>query len=171
METVKQTSKEYLKTLSILHLALTVSPVIFGLVGFYLISIGSILIDSAVLDMVFTYIVPVFIVGGVFGSNWIYKNKLNQLKEENDFNLKMSSFRGALILRYALLEGPALFSVVVAMITSNPLFLVFTGIMVGFMFYWKPTKDTVIADLQLSQQEIIILENPDAIIAEWESVD
>lgn len=166
METTKQTSNEYFKALSIVHLVLTIGLVFMGLIGFYLIFSGKVS-NMTDLNGVFLYIVPIFILGGLFGSNWIYKNKLNGLKEENDLKTKMTNYRGILILRYAFLEGPAFFAFVSALLTNNLLFLAFAALMIIFMIYWRPTKSSVIVDLELSQREIAIVENPDSIIAEF----
>lgn len=166
METTKQTSKEYFKTLSILHLALTIGLISIGLVGFYLIISGIMSNNMTELNMIFYYVNSILILVGLFGSNWIYKNKLNGLKGENVLKTKMTNYRGVLIFRYAFLEGPAFFAFVSALLTGNLLFLAFTGLVIIFMIYWRPTISSVIADLELNQQEISIIENPDSIIAE-----
>ena len=166
METTKQTTKEYFKTLSILHLALTIGLVFLGLIGFYLIFSGIMSNNMTDLNMIFYYIDPILIIGGLYGSNWIYKNKLSALKEENDLKTKMTNYRGVIIVRYAFLEGPAFFAFVSALLTGNLIFLAFAGLVIIFMIYWRPTKSSVISDLELNQQEISIIENPDSIIAE-----
>jgi len=166
METTKQTSKEYFKTLLILHLALTIGLLFLGLIGFYFIFCGIMANNMTDLNAIFLYIVPIIILGGLFGSNWFYKNKLSGLKEENDLKKKMANYRGVLIARYAFLEGSAFFAYVAALLTSDILFLAFVGLMIIFMIYWRPTKRSTITDLELNQQEIAIVESPDSIIAE-----
>lgn len=166
METTKQTSKEYFKTLSILHLALTSGVLFFGLIVSFLILTGTMSNNSTDLDSIFMYLIPVLILGGLFAGNRIYKNKLAGLKESTDLKAKMTNYRSILINRYAFLEAPAFFALVAVMLTSNLLYLVFAGIMIMFMIYWRPTRNSVIADLELSQQEISVIESPDSIIAE-----
>ena len=78
----------------------------------------------------------------------------------------MTNYRGVIIVRYAFLEGPAFFAFVSALLTGNLIFLAFAGLVIIFMIYWRPTKSSVISDLELNQQEISIIENPDSIIAE-----
>ena len=167
METNGQTSKEYFRTLSIIHLALVIGLVLFGPIVSYLILSNTMLNKTADLNKTFIYIVPIFILGGLFGSNWNYKNKLSELKEENDLKTKMTNYRGIFIIRYAFLEGPAFFAFVAVLLTSNLLFLAFAGLMIIFMIYWRPTKNSVIADLELNPQEIATIENPDSIITEF----
>lgn len=166
MGTTEQTSKEYFKTLSILHLALTIGVLFFGLIVSFLILTGTMSNDRTDLDSILMYFIPILILGGLLAGNRIYKNKLVGLKESNDLKAKMTNYRSILINRYAFLEGPAFFALVAVMLTSNLFYLVFAGIMVIFMIYWRPTRNSVIADLGLNQQEISIIENPDSIIAE-----
>lgn len=167
MARVEQTSKEYFKTLSILHLALTFSPLPLTAIVLYLRCSNSSPFQISGLDTVFLVLVLMFTFFGVLSSYLIYRYKLRRLKEENNLKLKMASYRGVFILRCALLESPALFAVIAVLITSNPIFFVITGMMVIFMFLFRPRKDGVIVDLELSQEEIMIIENPDAIIAEF----
>ena len=170
METTKQTSKEYFKTLSVLHLVLTTSLVFLGLIGSFLILSGKISNSMSNQNKIFLYMVPIFTLGGLLFSNWFYKNKLSELKANNDLNIKMTNYRGILIVRYALIEGPTFFAFVAVLKTGNLLCLPFIGLMILAMIYWRPTRNSAIADLELSQQEVAIVENPDSIITEFSNI-
>ncbi|MFN4852981.1 MAG: hypothetical protein ACK5JC_01030 [Bacteroidota bacterium] len=165
METTKQTSQEYFKILSKLHLAMIIGVFFMGLIVAFLITSGTMSNDMGDLNETFLYIVSIAVLGGLYASNWIYKYKLRGLKEENDLKTKMTNYRGIFIHRYTFIVGPAYFSIFAVLLTSNLLLLVFTGISLLFMIYWKPTKTSIINDLELNQQEISIIENPDSIIA------
>ena len=167
METTKQTSKEFFKTLTIIHLALTFGLVFVGIIGSFLILSGKMTNNGNDLNKIFLYIVPIVSLGGLFFSNLIYKNKLSELKEKNDLNIKMTNFRGVLIVRYAFIEGPTFFAFVATILTGNLVFLAFIVLMILAMIYWRPTKNSVIADLELNYQEVEIINNPDSIIAEF----
>ncbi len=167
METTKQTSKVYFKTLKIIHLALTLGIVFVGLIGSYLIFSGKMSNNMTDLNEVLFYIIPVFSLGGLFVSNWIYKNKLSELKEKKDLNAKMANYRDILIGRYALIEVPTFFAFVAIMLTGNLLYLAYIALMILFMIYWRPTRNSVIADLELNLNESTIVRNPDSIIAEF----
>lgn len=165
MENTQQTSKDYFRTLEILHAALIAGQVFFGLIVSFLIISGNADVGSADLSMVFSYIVPPFVLIGLFGSNYIYKTRLAKLRSSNDLKYKMANYRVALIIRYAFLEGPILFSIIVTLLTGNLLFLVFAGLLLSFMIYLRPVKNRIIADLGLSIEEIAIINDPDSIIA------
>jgi len=167
METTKQTSKVYFKALTIIHLALTLSLVFVGLIGSFLIFSGKMSNNMTDLNEVLLYIIPVFSLGGLFVSNWIYKNKLSELKEKKDLIVKMANYRDILIVRYALMEGPTFFAFVAIMLTGNLVYLAYLILMILFMIYWRPTKNSVIADLELNLNESTIVLNPDSIIAEF----
>ena len=97
METTKQTSKEYFKILTIIHFALTLGLVFAGLIGSFLILNGIISNNITDLNKILLYIIPIVSIGSLFVSNWIYKNKLSELKEKKDLNIKMTNYRGILI--------------------------------------------------------------------------
>ncbi|HUM46467.1 MAG TPA: hypothetical protein PLD84_06050 [Chitinophagales bacterium] len=167
MEPTTQTSKEYFKALLLLHTAFIAGQVCFGLIVSFLVVSGKVNSGSADLSVVFAYVVPIFVLIGLSGSNYIYKSKLSKLRSSNDLKYKMFNYRVALIIRYAFLEGPTLFAIIVALLTGNLIFLVFAGLLLSFMIYWRPVKNRIIADLGLSTEEVAIINDPDSIIAEF----
>ena len=166
METTKQTSKEYFRTLSILHIALILGQVFFALITVFLI-INKIMIGQRDLSVILAYITPIFTLISLFFSNYFYKKKLKPLQESNDLKYKMTNYRGVLVIRYALIEGPSFFSIVVTLLTSNLVFLVLPVLLIIWMIYLKPSKYRVLTDLELDENEIEIINNPDEIIAEF----
>lgn len=168
MQNTQQTSKDYFRTLQILHAALIAGQVFFGLIVSFLLISGNADVGSADLSMVFSYIVPLFVLIGLSGSNYIYKSWLSKLRSSNDLKYKMANYRVALIIRYAFLEGPTLFAIIVALLTGNLFFLVFAGLLLSFMIYRRPVKNRIIADLGLSIEEAALINNPDSIIAAFD---
>lgn len=171
METTKQTTQEYFKTLLILHLALSMGPVFFGLITTFLILGGVISNDATDLNTIFLYLIPIITISGLLSSIWVYKMKLRGLKEEKDFKTKMTNYRSALIIRYALLEGAAFFAILAVILTCDLLFLAFAGLMIILLILWRPTKKLVISDLKLNMLEKAFIEDPESIIADITSTD
>lgn len=167
MEPTKQTSQQYFRILSILHLALTLGLVFAGVIGTVLILSGAMSANGTELTGILSYAIPMVSVVGLFLSHLVYKNKLSELKEMIDLNIKMTSYRGVLILRFAIIETPAFFAFVAALLTGNLLFLVYVAMMILFMIYWRPTINSVSADLGLNPNHSAIIRNPDSIIAEF----
>ncbi len=166
MDTKPQTSKEYFKALQIVYFALIAGQVLFGLLTFYLIQTGLFDGDQKELRNIFIYIVPVFVVGGLFGSSILFKKGLNSAKEKTSLYEKMSDYRSTLIVRYALLEGPSFFGIVVFLITGDYLFLGMSGLIIAVFFTLMPTVNRAVNDLELSVHDTHTVNDPNGVIAE-----
>src|SRR5258705_13991164 len=102
------TSKDYMKSLSILNLALIMGLVIFSIIVSFLILTKSVPINDMDLYNVLKYLVPLLSFGGLFASRAVFKSRLNSISENSTLIQKLNEYRAALIVRYALLEGPAI---------------------------------------------------------------
>jgi hypothetical protein len=168
METLKQTSREYFRTLSIIHMALVGGLVICTL--FILLLLSVFMEKEIVVDMssVFIYIISIVVLGGIALGILLYKSRLEILIQSRNLSEKMSKYRDLLILKYVLQEGPAMLSILLSLITHNLIFLFFALLNIGLLILWRPSKSSVIRELQLKQYEVDIIENPQSIIAESE---
>jgi len=113
---------------------------------------------------ILAYLVPGLVIAGILSSNIIFRVKLNGVIESEDLKLKMTVYRESLIIRYALLEGPALFALAAIFITNNINFLVYAGLIVVLLVSKRPTKKSAIADLALNQHEISSLDDPATVV-------
>ena len=166
IDTRPQTSKEYFKALQIVYYALIAGQVLFGLLAFYLIQTRLFDGDQKELRDIFIYIVPVFVAGGLFGSGILFKSRLNLAKEKTSLYEKMSDYRSALIVRYALLEGPSFFGIVVFLITGDYLFLGMSGLIIAVFFTLMPTANRAVNDLELSANDTHTINDPNGVISE-----
>lgn len=171
METIRLTTKEYFRTLSILHVALILGQVLFAGIIVLLIKSGSGLKSSNDLTEILLYLVSITGVFGFLGSIYLYKYKINRLRNKGDLKVKMNGYRNAMIFRWALMEIPSIISIIAVMLTENYMFFLFTVFVIALVAYWRPSKETIIADLELDYKEITVLENPKAIIAEFERAE
>lgn len=169
MENLKtQTSKKYFSSLAIIHIALTLSPFfLLGFLMFFTISepLSPEDVETDSFD-IFQYIVPLIILINIILNFTFIQNKIGECRKKTDIISKMNSYRTILIMRYAMLEGPALFSFVVYFLTQNMMYIYIGIIPFIFLVMWRPTRDTAIKDLQLNGDEIELIRNPEAIIAE-----
>lgn len=166
MEVIKQTTKEYFKVLSIVHMALVMGPIFGGLIS-VMLSINKITIidQDESFYKVLLYVVSAFYAIGLIANPYIFRSKLASIKNNQDLGHKISNYRSALITRYALIEGLAYFSLVATFITSRFIFLAYLAFSVLLLIYWRPTKENLIADLELNRDETGIINNPDAVIS------
>lgn len=162
----KQTSRDYFRSLLIVYYALIAGQVFFALVSFYLQKMG--MMDAGIKELrdIFLIIIPLFVVGGFLGSRVMFKTRLNAIKSQDNLISKMTAYRGALIIKYALLEGPSFFAIVVFLLTGDYLFLGLSGLIIFYFFLIRPTSDAAGNDLELSIMEVQFINDPDCEIAE-----
>ena len=77
---------------------------------------------------------------------------------------KMAGYRGLLLTRFAILEGAAIFAIIAAFISFDLFFLLFAALIIIVMIYTRPTLASALRDLQLSEQEMMIVEDPDGLV-------
>jgi len=165
MNTTKQTSQEYFKLMQIIYFALITGQIIFAIISFYLSNTGNFDFSTKELDKIFIYIVLIFVVGGFSGSTLFFRYKLSRIKNKTSLIEKMTEYRSALIIRYALLETPSFFSLIAYLLTGNILFLGLSAIIILFFLTIKPTKNRTIFELKLNVNERQTINNNNAIIS------
>jgi F0F1-type ATP synthase membrane subunit c/vacuolar-type H+-ATPase subunit K len=166
MTTKPQTAQEYFNVLAILHAALISGQVIFGLVALFMNSNqNGASQELADISKTFQFVVPIAVIGGLFSSEIFFRARLKAILQKADLKEKLIDYRAASIVKFALLEGPALFALVVYLVTGNPFFLGVAGFVILLFLFNRPTKFRVANDLQLEANQIAIINDPTAIVA------
>ena len=164
MNTNRQTSKEYFKSLTIAHAALIMGQLLFaGVIYFQVSSAGNSISDRN--GIPFDIIVPILVIGGIVASYFIFNTLLKSAKNKSNLKEKLVSYRSAMIVRFALLEGPSLFSIIIVMITGNIMFFIYTLLIIGFFLYYRPTKESITNELELNFEEKSVINNPESIFS------
>ncbi len=112
------------------------------------------------LDNIFTFVVPIFGLMMMFISRMIYNQMI--LKFDSTANLlqKISHYRTAKIVSWAMIEGACFFAVVATMLTSNYLYVAVYIFLFGYFFLMRPSKESLIRDMHLNSEESdLILES------------
>jgi hypothetical protein len=167
MSTLKQTSKQYFKSLSILYFGLLIGQIVFSAITLYLNLELNFQADDS-LSGIFIYIVPIFVVNGFVTGHLIFKSRLKKIKTYDTLTAKMGDYRGIAIIRFAMLEGASLFAIIIYLVTADLIFMAMAGLIVLYFIIIKPTVDSVSMDLELDPTEKAKLENPDEVIAEYD---
>jgi hypothetical protein len=162
MDNIKQTSGEYFRSLIIVFYGLISGQVFFGLLSFFLVITNHLSSDGSDLSNIFIYIVPVFVLAGFILSHLIFKNRLKAISKKTSLFSKLADYRAALIIRYALLEGPGMFAIVVYLVTGNIIFILLATLIVLFFITIRPGREKVIKDLELNPNDEQILNNPNS---------
>lgn len=160
MDNIKQTSGVYFRSLIIVFYSLIIGQVFFGLISFFLVSTNNIKSEGADLRSVFIYIIPVFVLVGLILSNLIFKNRLKAIDRKSSLIIKLTDYRAALVVRYALLEGPSIFAIVVYLVTGDIIFILFAALIVFYFLTIRPNREKAIKDLDLSPNDEQILNDP-----------
>ncbi|MEH6764949.1 MAG: hypothetical protein V7655_10655 [Aequorivita antarctica] len=141
------TPKSFLNTFTLIHLVLVAGVSIFGLMT-YMQTQNQILSFSYSGDIMF-FVVPLMALAGILAGNYLYGNIINGLVSKNTLKEKLSGFQTASVVRYALLEGPALLGIVAFMSDGNQYFLIISLLLLGWLIFQRPTRDKVERDLML----------------------
>lgn len=164
MSVIQYNFKQYLSVLRILHLALVAAVVVFGAVVYFVLlplpdfqsekNAGLFLCLSA------GYNVFAAIIG-----QWLFSKQLNKVKSSMDLSDKLNIYRSASIIRWALLEGAILATLVFYLLSGNLVLLGIAGIIFWPLLFQYPNAMKVKTDLELSQTELALLEDPSKHVA------
>ncbi|MBI3135079.1 MAG: hypothetical protein HYZ14_10445 [Bacteroidetes bacterium] len=140
-------SSSQIKSLSIIHLALIAGQVFFAAVCIALTGKTEIILNPE--GDIFFILVPAVAVFGLIGSNMIFKKLLDQAKQKTTDDEKISAYRSALIVRYALMEAPSLLGIVAYFLQGNLFYLFISGFIILFFMTARPTKEKTEMDLNI----------------------
>ncbi|MFM7021557.1 MAG: hypothetical protein ACKOXB_01160 [Flavobacteriales bacterium] len=142
-------SKEYLRTLMIIHGALTVGQLLFA--GVTVIANNGKEMDPAQeqLSNMLLIMAVLLVSGGIALGSFLFKRRLKQIKDSNNLVDKLNEYSTALIIRFALMEAASLFCIVGYLLTSNYIFLCLAAIIVVMFLVLRPTKASVLRDMEL----------------------
>jgi len=147
----KITQRVFLRSISILYLALLLVPIIFGIVAY--LQIGKTTIDYKNTSDPFMIFVPAMAIIGFVASNLIFNNQVYYNTHEKPLKKRIVDYQTALLIRYASLEAPALFGVGAYLITGNMLFMLISALVVLYFLFVRPTRSKLISDLELTNDE------------------
>ncbi len=161
MPAIIQTSKEYLRALMIVYVALIMGQVMFMAVSIYLnVTAGSLAGPDESFASVMNIVAIFFSLGGILGGYFSFRKSLEKASVKENLNEKLQSYRAALIVRSALLEGPSFFGIVGYLLLGDYLLLIHPFVIIGIFFLWWPSKNRLQTELNLNGNEIAKLDNP-----------
>ena len=142
----RTTPRNFLKTITLLHMALSTGPIIAGFIFYNSTSIKE--YKEAAGDF-FIYVFPLIGLIGVLASAFMFKTLTKNIAEKSSLQEKLAAFQSASLIRYALLEGPALLNLVWFSKTGNLLYLTVAGVLVLLLVLQRPTRLKIDRELQL----------------------
>jgi hypothetical protein len=144
-----------LKSLNILHKALLMGQVFFAAVCVFMIYTKAAEPALKEIEKILQVAALVMTVGGIFAGMAVLKKKLFQIREmQADADAKFSLYRSALILQWALLEGPSIFCIICFFLTGNYAFLALAIVIMFVFVITAPSKNKILTQLQISETEL-----------------
>lgn len=142
--------KKLLRTLSLIHTALLMVLVAFGLFTYF--QNGSFTAGMNRQNL-FIYIVPVVAAAGYFLSQFLFRKQLETIQREEDLHDKLNKYQSVSLIKYTLLEVPGFLSLIAYYLSGNALYLVIAIALIFYLFVQRPTADKMKKNLPLTLEE------------------
>ena len=136
--------KAYLKTLNVLFFALLTGQIMILIILIFL-SPNTEFINSPP----FATIGALLMVTQVLLSSYLFKKKLSEIPNHAAIEEKLSKYRTAYIIRWAILESAVLINGVLFFLSENQLNLIFASVVLVVFIISRPSKPTIFNDLDL----------------------
>lgn len=146
-----------IKVLSVIHLALFIGQILFAVISLFIIyGEGFIANPSWQTDSnLFILLLVAFAITGYFGGNLIFRKKLAQIiASTKSIHEKFNDYRAACITRWALMEFPVLFSIILFFVINNPIIIAVASAFIISFLTLKPSLRKVASDIGISEIEI-----------------
>ncbi len=145
------TPSSFIKTLSTIHLALMAGPFLFGAFAYF--QTENSYLDYTNTEDVFMLVVPIFALSGVFMGNLLFKKIVKSSDQVKGLRSKLTRFQTASLIKYMIIEGPALIGIVAFYQTANLTYLYISGVLILFLYLLRPTKYKIEQGLRLKGEE------------------
>jgi hypothetical protein len=146
-------TQTFYKTISIIHLALIAGQILFGITAFFIVNSTNIVMNPP--DDIFFYLVPLLAFTGIIAGSYLFKQKLNGLANVITLKEKLAIWQTAVIIRFAMAEGPSLLGIAAYLNTGNLFYLFISGLIILYFIWIAPKKQNITDELDLSYEEKI----------------
>ncbi len=143
-------SKKSLQTLKILHLSLLAGPIAYAVFAYLQKQSFNAQMDA---DSMFTYVVPITALIGYFAGTFLFQRRIQSIKKNDTLPTKLGTYQTALLVKYALLEGPAFLALVAYHLNGNALHFVIAISLIVYIYAQRPTKKQLFNELPLNLEE------------------
>jgi F0F1-type ATP synthase membrane subunit c/vacuolar-type H+-ATPase subunit K len=132
-------------------MALSMGVVLFGIVSQFALRSTPLVFE--ITDSI-DYIPMVFVSGALIGQWKLRENMLQNIDRNLSLQEKLAKHQITSIITWALLEGAALFALVISFINSSGICLIFGVLALMGLISLFPTRQKISNDLKLSNEEI-----------------
>ncbi|WP_276479632.1 hypothetical protein [Paraflavitalea pollutisoli] len=148
--------QDAIKALKILHLSIAGS-LVAGILVLALVADGPV-VDAA-MGRTLQAVSVVLSVGVIWMGFNLFKRKLLAARNSSEAGpVRLSLFRTAYIIWWAMIELPGLFAAICFFLTGNYAFLVLAGFHAILLLLFRPRKANIIVLLRLTSDDVAMLE-------------
>ena len=147
------------KMLKVLHTALLMGMIIFGVIAIVLVQRNLIPASDESLERALQ--VACILVSGVAllaGFNLFKKKMMAARNDSGPGEQRMDLYRAACILWWAMIEGPGLLATIAYMLTHNFAFFALAVFHIACLFVFTPRKANIVVLLNLTPDEVARLD-------------
>jgi len=151
-------TSEQFRVIGIIYVGL-----IFGMITFFAIALF--IVENKKfepihsVDEIFKLVIPLAGFAVMFLARSIYNKNISSVNYNENLLYKISKYRTFKIIQWALVESVAFLSNVGFIITGNYLYAIVFLFMLGFFILIKPTKEQLLRDFKISNDQKIMLSN------------
>ncbi|UCS94643.1 hypothetical protein KZP23_06415 [Echinicola marina] len=150
--------------MSILYNMLLITQIAFFTAAYFLAELPEHPNES--FHLFLKFLIPSLVLASIFGSGIYFKKQLIKHKQCKSLKDKLTGYITALVLKYAMLEVPAIMAIVAYFVSADILFLGLAGILIIIFLLHKPSQSKTIAELSLSPEERQKVLDPAALVSE-----
>ncbi len=142
--------KTFLKSLSISHITLVVALLFFGAIVYFQSNGISTKTDTS---EILLYVVPITALLGYFGSKHFFKKRMDKVNKTDSLEVKLKHYQKGCMLKYILIDVPAILGLLAFQITENALPLLIAVCLVLYLISQRPTKNDLFKNITLTDAE------------------
>lgn len=144
-----------IKALQVLHNAMMFGQALFAAVAIFIVYKNGRLLQSDSIDKTLQVVVVLVALPLiVFGLKWYQKKVLEIRNNNNSPTQKFTQYRNAIIKVLAMVEAPAILSIIAFLLTGNWAFLILFAMLLIFFASLQPTKIKLLLLLALSEKDL-----------------
>ncbi|AFD09171.1 hypothetical protein [Solitalea canadensis] len=165
MERKNQNGKQYLRSISIIFYAIMSGMTLFMIAVLFITTTPE-QMERLENPPVYYAIIGVLFLIAVFIKLFWKPRRLETIKNMESIKEKLNNYRSLLIVQWAIAEFISLFSSMFYLLTHQ---LFFIGVTIGVIASYlllRPSKDRLINELTLSDAEVFLLEDQEAVVAD-----
>ena len=143
--------KEFFRSIQILHAAMFMGVVMMLIILKYVLGIE----DRSEGDYLFAMVGIGLAVSSLVLGQFMYTQKIDAIKKEQlPVMERLEQYRAAFIMRLALLEGPALFCLVLHFLNGDPLLFYTCLFMIIMLAFARPLAAKIMEELGLRREDV-----------------